>query len=441
MSGRARRDMAERFDGRVSALLRRTLDAASPQDRVKPSLTLIELFALPGAGKTTVVEAAVQQALIKTRKSLSEEWADASVPQRLAHLARAYAALGRLRIATRFGMEARLATPESVFRLTKLLAKPHWLSSRSGVVLLDQGFLQDLWSILVSGKSPRGNPTLLPPLIRALYEGIDARIVVLDVDPETACARLTGRAHGDSRLDGLPESELRSSLRAASGLQRQIVEAARLAGLSVQTLDGLAPPHVIADQLVSLLSASTHIATRTQLRRISIVGSTGSGKSHLARELASRLGLPAYELDELREKANSHALYGPTFLSRVTELADGDGWIIDGHFRDVRHLIWCRADLVVWLNYPLVVVALQLMRRFTRKVIANLRSTVGQSGKAHRTRRLDVTVPWKRRIGRLTRTVRERREYGRLLRSAEYRNVQVIELTSIRMTDRWLRNL
>ena len=418
------------------------MDAASPRGRVEPSLTLIELFGLPGAGKTTVVEAAAQQALIKARKSLSEEWSDTPITQRLAHVARAYAGLRRLRIATRFGMEARIATPESVFRLTKLLAKPHWLSSRFGVVLLDQGYLQDLWSILVSGKSGRANPTLLPSLITALYEGMDARIVVLDVDPETACARLRGRAHGNSRLDGLPESELRSSLRAASELQRQIVAAASLAGLRVQTLDGLAPPHVIADQLVSLLPASTRTVSRTsQARRISIVGSTGSGKSRLARKLSSRLGLPVCELDELRKKATSYGLYGPTFQSRVAELVDGDGWIIDGHYRDVRHLIWCRADLVVWLNYPLWVVALQLIRRFRRKVIANLRRAVKQSGKARRTSRLDVTVPWTRRLSRLARTVRERREYGPVLRSVEYRNVQVIELTSIRMTRRWLRDL
>jgi len=97
--------------------------------------------------------------------------------------------------------------------------------------------------------------------------------------------------------------------------------------------------------------------------------------------------------------------------------------------------------LVVWLNYPLWVVALQLIRRFRRKVIANLRRAVKQSGKARRTSRLDVTVPWTRRLSRLARTVRERREYGPVLRSVEYRNVQVIELTSIRMTRRWLRDL
>jgi len=423
-------------------LLGRTLEPVSPQGRVEPSLTLIELFALPGAGKTTVIEAAEQQALVKTRKSLSEEWADTSVPQRLAHVTRAYARLRRLGMATRFGIEARLFTPESVFRLTKLLAKPHWLSSRSGVVLLDQGFLQDLWSILVSGGSSRANQTLLPPLIRALYEGIDARIFILEVDPDTACARLRGRAHGDSRLDGLPESELRSSLRAAAGLQRQIVAAANLAGLSIRTLDGLAPPDVIADQVVSGLPPTTRIASRaSQLRRISIVGSTGSGKSHLARELAHRLGLPLCELDKLRKKAASHGPYGPTFQSRVAELVNGDGWIIDGHYRDVRHLIFCRADLVVWLNYPLRIVALQLMQRFRRKVIANLRRAVKQSGKARRMARFDVTVPWTRRLARLARTVRERREYGGLLRSAEYRNVQVIELTSIPMTRRWLRDL
>ena len=35
-------------------------------------------------------------------------------------------------------------------------------------MLLDQGFLQDLWSILVSAKFDRCDPMLLAPLIRDL---------------------------------------------------------------------------------------------------------------------------------------------------------------------------------------------------------------------------------------------------------------------------------
>lgn len=56
-----------------------------------------------------------------------------------------------------------------------------------------------------------------------------------------------------------------------------------------------------------------------------------------------------------------------TFQSGVAELALADQWIIDGHYREVRQLIWRRAEVAVWLNYPMPVVALRVVKRFLRK--------------------------------------------------------------------------
>ena len=175
------------------------------------------------------------------------------------------------------------------------------------------------------------------------------------------------------------------------------------------------------------------VANRGQPSRISIVGATGSGKSHLARELARKTDLPVHELDTVRRDVGLDS--GEGFVRSVERIAAGDKWIIDGHYRDVRHLVWRRADTVLWLNYPLGLIAARLLRRFA----AGRRS--GDREKK------DAAVPpatragWKRRLGRLARTLRERSEYGRLLRSAEYRQLRVVELKSVSATEDWLRRL
>lgn len=142
------------------------------------------------------------------------------------------------------------------------MAKTHWLKSRSGAVLLDQGFLQDLWSILYMSSCSDPDPAHLAPLIRAIYDGVDARIVFIDVKPETAASRVGGRAHGHSRLDGLPEAELRGSLARAAQLPLRIVEAARKAGLDVMTLDGSEPSDVLVNRLLPLLQEAEPRARR-----------------------------------------------------------------------------------------------------------------------------------------------------------------------------------
>src|SRR5215210_4024474 len=107
----------------------------------------------------------------------------------------------------------------------------------------------------------------------------------------------------------------------------------------------------------------------SKAQRFSIVGATGSGKSYLARELARRLSLPLHELDVLNWDEKGEQVPQANFVEAVCALVATDEWVIDGHYRDVRHLIWSRADTVVWLNYSPAIILVRLARRFGRKVL------------------------------------------------------------------------
>ena len=418
------------------------MDAQVSQVQRTSPLKLVELFALPGAGKSTVVQAYAEQALVTTRKDLSAQWAECSALQRLAHVGRAFGNSRRLTAAIRFAAGAHLRTRESQFRLMRLVSKTEWQGSRSGVVLLDQGFLQDIWSILLSSQSACADPTLLSNLIRSLYGGIDATIVVLEVDPETASARVSARTYGKSRFDRLAEEELGRSIEAASGLQRHILEAARLAGLQVLILDGSPPAPTVTDRLLALFPDAPRRESAERAvqrpRRISVVGASGSGKTVMAREIAERLNLPLCELDQLRPAA-ARGSSGETFHSRVADLALGDDWVIDGHYREVRQLIWSRAELVVWLNYPLRIVALRLVNRFRRKRNASACAGGLGEGQAADPHIAGERASWRRRLARLVKTLRERGLYGRLLR--DYPNLKTVEFRSVEASRQWLRDL
>ena len=223
--------------------------------RTAPALRLIELFALPGAGKTTLVNAAAALSQFTTRKDLSARWAATPRAEQRRLIARALADPARLAAALRLGVAARIRTKEGLFRLLKLVAKTEWLRSQQGVLVLDQGFLQDLWSILVSGKSRPFEPFKLAGLMKVLYNGIDTTVLVIEVDPSIAAVRVSGRTHGDSRFEELPQQELRGALAAASVVQGQVKDAAMLAGLPVQVVDGTAPVSELAGQLHALLPA------------------------------------------------------------------------------------------------------------------------------------------------------------------------------------------
>jgi adenylate kinase family enzyme len=105
------------------------------------------------------------------------------------------------------------------------------------------------------------------------------------------------------------------------------------------------------------------------VRRISVVGNSGSGKTRLAAALAARLGLPHLELDAVFHQPGWTQLPTEEFRRRVAEVAATDGWVIDGNYPVVRDLVWGRADTVVWLDLPRPVVMRQVVRRTVTRAV------------------------------------------------------------------------
>ena len=104
------------------------------------------------------------------------------------------------------------------------------------------------------------------------------------------------------------------------------------------------------------------------MRRIHVVGSTGSGKTILAAEISARLEIPHIELDSLYWQENWQGAEDEIFLASLRDALSGDAWVVDGNYSRTRPLIWERVDTVVWLDYPLRVNLGRLLRRSLKRI-------------------------------------------------------------------------
>lgn len=103
--------------------------------------------------------------------------------------------------------------------------------------------------------------------------------------------------------------------------------------------------------------------------RISVVGTSGSGKSTAAALLSRRLGVPHIELDALRHGPGWRETPDEAFRELVAAEIARDGWIIDGNYGVIRDLVWPRATAIVWLDPPLWVVMAQVIWRSFRRLV------------------------------------------------------------------------
>jgi adenylate kinase family enzyme len=108
------------------------------------------------------------------------------------------------------------------------------------------------------------------------------------------------------------------------------------------------------------------------LKRVNVKGTSGSGKTTFAQELARRLDVPFVELDALHHGPNWYQPTAEEFTVRVREAMDElpDGWVIDGNYESkLGTLVLDQADTIVWLDLPFAI----KFRRLWRRTMARIR--------------------------------------------------------------------
>ena len=108
------------------------------------------------------------------------------------------------------------------------------------------------------------------------------------------------------------------------------------------------------------------------MKRVNVKGTSGSGKSMFAAEVARRLDLPYVELDALHwASPNWDEPTAEDFRATVREVlaARPDGWVIDGNYEGkLGDTVLREADTIVWLDLPLRLKLGRLWRRTTERI-------------------------------------------------------------------------
>ncbi len=106
-------------------------------------------------------------------------------------------------------------------------------------------------------------------------------------------------------------------------------------------------------------------------RRICVVGTSGAGKTHVAKALAATLGLKYIDNDAIYiTKGLQPAPRDQVYQQLDSETAD-EGWTFDGNLAEGPDdlLVLGRSDTLVWLDMPRLLAHWRMLTRTVRQIL------------------------------------------------------------------------
>jgi adenylate kinase family enzyme len=105
-------------------------------------------------------------------------------------------------------------------------------------------------------------------------------------------------------------------------------------------------------------------------KRILILGTTGAGKTYLGRQLSGALRIPVIELDAMFWGENWTRQPRDVFIGNLRSRIEQDSsWIVDGNFEAARAFLLPSVTDLIWIDYPVILVQLRLVRRTLLRIL------------------------------------------------------------------------
>jgi adenylate kinase family enzyme len=136
-----------------------------------------------------------------------------------------------------------------------------------------------------------------------------------------------------------------------------------------------------------------------EARKIHIIGSVGSGKTTLARELSAQYGIPHYELDNVVWERGTDGDRRRTEQERgvlLQEIVALEGWVIEGvHHTWIKESL-IQADQIILLDPPYSQRTSRIIKRFIKQKLhlekANYKPTFAMFRKMFKWNRYFETI-------------------------------------------------
>jgi adenylate kinase family enzyme len=173
------------------------------------------------------------------------------------------------------------------------------------------------------------------------------------------------------------------------------------------------------------------------MNRIVVIGVTGSGKTTFAGRLARLFEMPHIELDALHWNPNWQESLREDFIKKVDGATRGQTWVVDGNYTSkVAHIVWTRADTLVWLDFSFRRTLARLLVRTLRRVVFDEECCNGNRETWREVLSKNSIILWAFRS-----YWRHQREFPEKLRDHAYGHLLKMRFRSPKEAEQWLEQV
>ena len=99
------------------------------------------------------------------------------------------------------------------------------------------------------------------------------------------------------------------------------------------------------------------------MKKISVIGSPGAGKSTFSKGLSNAIGIKIYHLDRLFWKPGWVHITRKELMEKVNLVFEEDEWIIDGNYQNTLESRFEESDTIFFLDYSLIICLWGIFKR------------------------------------------------------------------------------
>jgi len=174
------------------------------------------------------------------------------------------------------------------------------------------------------------------------------------------------------------------------------------------------------------------------MKRINVIGTTGSGKSTFASALSRQLSYPYVQIDQIYWKPNWQEPADEEFLPYLEKAISGDMWVLDGNYNRTNSIKWKQVDTIIWLDFGFIHTLFQLVVRTVKRASLKRELWPGTGNRESFYRSFissDSILVWLfRSYGK------NRARYSKLMQSVDHSHIKMIRLQSPSEVRKFLRN-